>query len=78
MNLILLRCCVFQPFDNCGEFDERYDDTIAPAVKNAGLEPYRVDRDHGTTTIMDKLHAEIKASAICLADISTLNPNVMY
>ena len=37
-------CFVMQPFDK-GEFDKRYDDVFAPAVKNAGLEPYRVDRD---------------------------------
>jgi hypothetical protein len=71
------RCCVFQPFDK-GPFDKRYDDTIAPAVKAAGLEPYRVDRDDGVVIPIETLHEEIRSAVICLADISTQNPNVMY
>ena len=38
------RCFVIQPFDN-GVFDRRFEDTFAPAIQAAGLEPYRVDRD---------------------------------
>ncbi len=71
------RCCVFQPFDK-GPFDKRYDDTIAPAILAAGLESYRVDRDDGVLIPMDTLHEQIRAATICLADISTQNPNVMY
>jgi len=33
-----------QPFDG-GDFDSRYEDVIAAAIREAGLEPYRVDRD---------------------------------
>jgi nucleoside 2-deoxyribosyltransferase len=72
------RCCVFQPFDNGGPHDKRYADTIAPAIEAAGLEPYRVDKDDGAVIPMDTLHDEIKSATICLADISTHNPNVMY
>jgi hypothetical protein len=72
------RCCVFQPFDNGGAFDKRYDDIISPAIRAAGLEPYRVDRDPRTTVPMDTLHEEIRSATVCLADISTNNPNVMY
>jgi hypothetical protein len=71
------RCCVFQPFDK-GPFDKRFDDTIAPAIKDAGLEPYRIDRDPAVTIPIEALHAEIRMATICLADISTRNPNVMY
>jgi hypothetical protein len=71
------RCCVFQPFDH-GTFDKRYDDTLVPAIREAGLEPYRVDRDESAVIPMDTLHDEIKSSRICLADVSDLNPNVMY
>ena len=38
------RCFVIQPFDQ-GPFDKRYDDVFAPAICDAGLEPYRVDRN---------------------------------
>jgi nucleoside 2-deoxyribosyltransferase len=69
---------VFQPFDNKGPYDKRYDDTIAPAIKATGLEPYRVDRDDGAVILYETLHEEIKSATLCLADISALNPNVMY
>ena len=71
------RCCIFQPFDN-GPHEKRYTDIIEPAVRSADLVPYRVDRDDGVMVVIDSLHEEIRSSSACLADISTLNPNVMY
>lgn len=71
------RCCVFQPFDK-GPYDKRYDDTIVPAIKAAGLEPYRVDRDDGAVIPIQTLHEEIRSATLCLADIGARNPNVMY
>lgn len=71
------RCCVFQPFDK-GPYDKRYDDTIAPAITAAGLEPYRVDRDDGAVIPIETLHDEIRSATLCLADIGARNPNVMY
>jgi hypothetical protein len=38
------KCFVIQPFDN-GTFDKRYAEIFEPAIKNAGFEPYRVDKD---------------------------------
>lgn len=37
-------CFVIQPFDD-GKFDKRYRETFVPAIRNANLEPYRVDLD---------------------------------
>lgn len=71
------RCCVFQPFDK-GPYDKRYEDIIAPAIKAADLEPYRVDRDDEAVIPIETLHEEIQSATICLADITTNNPNVMY
>lgn len=71
------RCCVFQPFDK-GDFDKRFDDVLVPAIESADMEPYRVDRDLGSTIPVDTLHQEIRSAAICIADITTRNPNVMY
>jgi hypothetical protein len=71
------RCCVFQPFDK-GPFDKRYEDTIAPAIRSCELEPYRVDRDETAVIPVDTLHEEIRSATVCLADITTRNPNVMY
>ncbi len=42
------------------------------------MEPYRVDRDLGSTIPVDTLHQEIRSAAICIADITTRNPSVMY
>jgi len=41
-------CFVIQPFDSGGVFDKRYADVFEPAIKAAGLEPYRIDRDYNT------------------------------
>lgn len=71
------RCCVFQPFDK-GPHDKRYQDTIAPAIEAADLEAYRVDKDDAAVIPVDTLHEEIRSATICLADITTRNPNVMY
>jgi len=72
------RCCVFQPFDNGGDFDKRFDDVLTPAIEAADMEPYRVDRDLGSIIPVDTLHKEIKSATVCVADITTRNPNVMY
>ena len=72
------RCCVFQPFDNGGDFDKRFDDVLTPAIEATDLESYRVDRDLGAAIPVDTLHKEIKSATVCVADITTRNPNVMY
>jgi hypothetical protein len=72
------KCCVFQPFDKGGAHDKRYKEIIEPAILSADLEPYRVDKDHSAPIPIDALHQQIRDAIVCLADISTLNPNVMY
>lgn len=70
-------CFVIQPFDD-GVFDNRYEDVFAPAIKEAGLEPYRVDRDPSVSIPIQEIEAGIKDARICLADISLDNPNVWF
>lgn len=70
-------CFMIQPFDG-GKFDKRYDDIFAPAIRTAGLEPYRVDRDPSAEIPIDDIETGIKGSDACLADISTDNPNVWF
>lgn len=73
----VLTCFVIQPFD--GErFDKRYDDVFAPAIRSAGLEPYRVDQDPSARVVIEEIERGIAASHACLAEISTDNPNVWY
>jgi hypothetical protein len=71
-------CFVIQPFDNDGPYDKRYKDVLVPAIKEAGLEPYRVDEDPGTTILIDDIEKGIRDAEVCLADITTNNPNIWY
>jgi hypothetical protein len=71
------RCFVIQPFDG-GKFDKRYDDVIAPAIAEADLEPYRVDRDSKVSIPIEDIQSGIELSRVCLADITTDNPNVWF
>ena len=70
-------CFVIQPFDS-GKFDKRFDDVYVPAIKTAGLDAYRVDRDPGVEVPIDAIEEGIRNAAVCLADITTDNPNVWY
>jgi len=75
--LLMPTCFVIQPFDS-GRFDKRFDDVYFPAIKAAGLEPYRVDRDPAVEVPITSIEEGIRNAAICLADITTDNPNVWY
>lgn len=70
-------CFVIQPFDK-EKFDQRYDETFEPAIKAAGLNPYRVDRDPSVKVPITQIEEEIRKSSICFAEITLDNPNVWY
>ena len=70
-------CFVIQPFDR-GRFDKRYEDAFEPALGQAGFEAYRVDEDPGTDVVIAAIEDGIRHAAICLADVTTNNPNVWY
>ena len=72
------RCFVIQPFDEGGPYDKRYDETFEPAIKAAGLEAYRVDKDPGVDVPIEDIEQKIAESDACLAEVSTDNPNVWY
>lgn len=69
------RCFVIQPFDGAS-FDKRFDEVLVPAIVGAGLEPYRVDRDANATIPIDNIESEIRSAQVCIAEISSDNPNV--
>ena len=69
-------CFVIQPFDEGN--DKRFEDTIKPAIEEAGLDAYRVDQDPTTQVLIKAIEEHIRDSRICLADITTDNPNVWY
>lgn len=70
-------CFVIQPFDK-GKFDKRFQDTFRPAIEAAGLEAYRVDQDPNVEIPIEAIEEGIRDASICLADITTDNPNVWY
>ncbi len=71
------RCFVIQPFDK-GPYDQRYEDVLVPAIKNAELEPYRVDKDPAVSIPIESIEDGIQGSDVCLADITEDNPNVWF
>lgn len=70
-------CFVIQPFDR-GKFNKRYSDAFEPAILAADLEPYRVDREPSVFIPIDEISNGIRTAEICLADITTDNPNVWF
>ena len=60
------------------KYDKRFEDVYSPAIRAAGLEPYRVDKDPAVDVPIDAIEEGIHAAAVCLADITTDNPNVWY
>ncbi|MFL6681880.1 MAG: hypothetical protein ACJ8IK_26320 [Burkholderiaceae bacterium] len=70
-------CFVMQPFDG-GTFDSRFKEVFAPAIVDAGLEPYRVDEDPSVSIPIADIERGIRQSQVCLADISLDNPNVWF
>ncbi len=71
------KCFVIQPFDK-DKYDKRYKETFSPAIKNAGLEPYRVDNDPSVSIPIDEIQKNIKESRIVFAEITENNPNVWF
>jgi len=74
----MARCFVIQPFDGGGPYDKRYKDVLLPAIKDADLEPYRVDEDRSSTILIDDIEQNIRTSDICLADITLDAANIWY
>lgn len=71
------KCFVIQPFDK-DTYDRRFKDCFEPAIRNAGLEPYRVDEDFSVSVPIEDIEKGIQESAICFAEITTNNPNIWY
>lgn len=71
------RCFVAQPFD-AGEFDKRYNQVYEPAIRAAGLEPYRVDQDPRASIPVETMISEIRSCSAFFVDITVDNPNVWF
>jgi hypothetical protein len=73
----MANCFVIQPFDR-GPYDKRYSELLVPAITNAGLDAYRVDQDPNASILIDNIEQGIRDAEVCLADITSNNPNVWY
>lgn len=71
------RCFVIQPFDEA-TYEKRYKDVFAPAIRDADIEPYRVDKDSSADVIISAIEEGIENSDLCFAEITADNPNVWY
>lgn len=69
-------CFVIQEYDDGGTFDKRYHESIDPALKKAGVEPKRADQMLGLQPVIEKIEVAIESASICVAEVSTDNPNV--
>lgn len=59
-------------------FETIYHSVTMPAIVECGLESVIVKDEVFTGPIVDKIHALINESSICIADLTEINPNVMY
>jgi len=58
--------------------DEIYEFVVVPAVRDAGLQPYRADLDLSPGPITPKMLAELLGARVVIADLTGRNPNVYY
>ena len=70
-------CFMIQPFDG-GRFDKLFEDVFDPAVRGAGLVPYRVDRDPSVSIPIEDIETGIRNATLCFAELSLDNPNVWF
>ena len=63
-------------------FERKYDDTyvfaMTPAAEAIDGEALRVDQEHFTEQIIQKIKSDISGSSVVVADVSKSNPNVLY
>lgn len=70
------RCFVIAPFGL--PYDECYVKVLVPAIKDAGLLPLRGDEINKPGVIVNQIWHGITSAAVCLAEVTGRNPNVMY
>lgn len=76
-------CFVIMPISDNDDYPENhftkiYENLFKPAIIAAGFKPYRVDENEICDSIINKIFDAIQNSAMCLCDLSSRNPNVLY
>lgn len=67
---------VIMPFGRI--WDDLYDSFIEPAVTAASLDCWRADKGFQAGVLTDKMVELILGAGICIAEVTTPNPNVFY
>lgn len=71
-----LKAFVLMPFDQ--EFNSIYEDLIKPALEDAGYDVSRADSFVDQQNIMRDIIRGIATAQLIVADLTALNPNVLY
>lgn len=78
-------CFVMMPFgkklDETGrwiDFDQVYDAIIEPAIRDAGMEPIRADKETSAGLIHKAMFERLMLCDYAIADLTTANANVFY
>ncbi len=69
-------CFILMPFG--APFDAYYQEILVPAIHQSGLSPIRADEIHTPGAITQQIWEGIRMAAMCVADITGRNANVMY
>lgn len=77
------KCFVMMPISNQGDypdghFTKVYQQIFKPAIEEAGYEPYRVDENIISDSIIVKIFDAIQTCPMAICDLSNRNPNVLY
>lgn len=77
------KCFIIMPISDIssyepGHFKRVYEYIIKPAVIHAGFVPIRADENQKTNFIVLDILKQIIDSEICICDLSSSNPNVLY
>ena len=74
-----MNCFVIMPFAR--EFDDVYTHikmSVESAIASQPVRCFRLDESRPAGRITDRLLEEIRASTLCVADLSGLKPNIMW
>lgn len=77
------KCFVIMPISDQdgypeGHFDKIYKQIIYPSIQDAGYDPYRVDSNLLSQSIMLEIFMAIQECPMAVCDLSARNPNVLY
>lgn len=77
------KCFVIMPISDqegypVGHFTKVFEQIIEPAISEAGYEPYRVDSNLLSQSIILEIFNAIQDYPMAVCDLSSRNPNVLY